>query len=264
MRKWLKISLLAMFIISIGSLLVAGNRAQKNTEIEEPDILIHVDGDNAFLNKEEVIKRLKRKGLIFPGQTKEELHLDSVERFIAAMSEVKQVTVNSFLGGAWKIEMDVRKPIARLQNNFDESYYLDEDGKAMPLSDNHVARVLVVTGDLPDRMSSESYTDIINNDSLISIRKIDDVYRISNYVCNDPLMQSLIGQIHRKSNGDFVLVPIVGGQKIIFGSAYSDEEVQEKFKKLKILYKEALPYEGWNKYTEISLKYDKQIVCKTN
>jgi cell division protein FtsQ len=76
-------------------------------------------------------------------------------------------------------------------------------------------------------------------------------------------MQSLIGQIHLKKDGDFVLIPLVGGQKIIFGSAFTDEEVREKFKKLKIFYKEAIPYEGWDKYEEISLKYKKQIVCRT-
>jgi cell division protein FtsQ len=56
---------------------------------------------------------------------------------------------------------------------------------------------------------------------------------------------------------------LVGGQKIIFGSANSDEEVKDKFEKLKLFYKEAIPFEGWNKYEEISLKYKKQIVCKT-
>jgi cell division protein FtsQ len=75
-------------------------------------------------------------------------------------------------------------------------------------------------------------------------------------------MQSLIGQIHLKKNGDFLLIPLVGDQKIIFGSAHSDEEVREKFKKLDIFYKEAIPYEGWNKYDEISLKYENQIVGK--
>ena len=72
-------------------------------------------------------------------------------------------------------------------------------------------------------------TGIINNDSLKSILKLDDIYRISSYVCEDSLFRSLIGQIHLEKNGDFVLVPLVGDQKIIFGSAYSDREVAEKF-----------------------------------
>jgi cell division protein FtsQ len=126
----------------------------------------------------------------------------------------------------------------------------------------YTARVVVVTGDIPDKMNSEPVSKIINNAFLKSNRKLDDLYRISHYVCNDQLFQALIGQIHRKKNGDFVLIPQVGGQKIIFGSALTDQEVSEKFRKLKVFYNEAIPYEGWNKYEEISLKYDKQIVCK--
>ena len=47
-----------------------------------------------------------------------------------------------------------------------------------------------------------------------------------------------------------------------FGSANSRSEVESKFEKLKVFYKEAMPYEGWRKYDEISLKYNGQIVCK--
>ena len=51
-------------------------------------------------------------------------------------------------------------------------------------------------------------------------------------------------------------------EKIIeFGKAETDKVVEEKFSKLKVFYKEAIPYEGWEKYKSISLKYDKQIVC---
>ena len=108
------------------------------------------------------------------------------------------------------------------------------------------------TGEIFDRQKSISVDEIINNDSLISIRKLDDIYRISDYVCNDPLFHSLIGQVHLEKNGDFILVPLVGDQRI----------VSEKFEKLRIFYKQAIPYEGWNTYKEISLKYEDQIVCK--
>ena len=36
------------------------------------------------------------------------------------------------------------------------------------------------------------------------------------------------------------------------------------FYRLKVFYKEAIPYEGWNQYDEINLKYKKQIVCNKN
>lgn len=263
MNKWVKGSLWGLFLGGVITVLVFSQQSQSESTLDKVDILIHVTGENAFLNEHELHQRLKRRGFVFKGQMQRDLKVAAIEKFIRAMTEVKEVKVFTNIGHGWKIDVVVRKPIARIFNQFGESYYLDEDGVIMETSTIHTARVLVVSGNLKDRPSSISVSEIINNDSLKSIRKLDDVYRISNYVCKDPLMQALIGQVHLKKSGDFILVPIVGGQEIVFGTANTDKEVKEKFEKLKIFYSEAIPYEGWNKYTEINLKYDKQIVGKT-
>jgi cell division protein FtsQ len=221
-----------------------------------------VNGENVFLTEDELFDRIKRQGFIYTEQKFEELKLAEIEGFITKMTEVKSAKVYADLGGKWNIDVKIRKPIARIYNNFGESFYLDELGFTMAPSYLHVARVVIVTGDIPDRKNSVSVDKIINNDTLKSIRKLDDIYRISKYVCNSPFLNAQIGQIHLDKYGDFVLIPQVGGQKIIFGTARNDEEVADKFKKLVIFYKEGLPFEGWNKYDEINLKYKKQIVCK--
>lgn len=262
MKTWMKATAWSLFGIGVVYLLVSVREALDERILSDPEIHIHVKGENAFLTEKELLTRLRQSDYLHVDQQAGELNSEEVERFIKAMPEVKQVKVYAHLNGDWNIDLELRQPIARVFNNLGESYYLDADGFTMGTSGTHTARVVVVTGDIPDAAGTVSVSEIINNDSLKSIRKLDDVYRISNYVCNDPLMQSLIGQIHRERNGDFVLIPIVGGQKIVFGTALSTEEVNEKFNKLKIFYKEAIPYEGWNKYTEISLKYDNQIVCR--
>ncbi len=262
MKTWLKVSLWSLFGLVVIYLLVSVRTSLKQRILIEPDIHIKVDGENAFLTETELLTRLKQANLLFVDQKVEDLNTEKIEAYILAMNEVKSVNVFTHFDGNWNIDLELRKPIARVFNNFGQSFYLDSDGFMMEKTIGHTARVVVASGDIDDRFSSESMAEIINNDSLKSIRSLDEVYRISNYVCNDPLMHSLVGQIHRENNGDFVLIPIIGGQKIIFGTAGSENEVKEKFEKLKIFYKEAIPFEGWNKYSEISLKYDKQIVCK--
>ncbi len=262
MKGWLKIIGWITFLTVVIYLLVKVKNVQKETIIEAPEIVISVKGENAFLTKDELLDRLERKGLIYHNQKYKELNPNAIEQFINEMNEVRNSKIYTNIGGTWKIEIELRKPIARVINKFGENYYIDEEGNKMPLSDLHTAHVLIVTGEIPDRLSGENFSEIINNDTLKSIRKLDDIYFISNYVCNDQLFHSLIGQVHRRGNGDFVLIPKVGGQKIVFGSALSKTEVEEKFKKLKVFYKEAIPYEGWNKYDEFILKYANQIVCK--
>jgi cell division protein FtsQ len=262
MRIWIKRIVWVLFFVGVLVLMIRSCRVHEKRAMDKPKIVIHVKGEDAFLTEDELYDRLKRKGLIFEGQTQKTLKAAKIEQYIGAMSEVKDVKVFTRIGSKWTIEVTVRKPIARIFNQHHETFYLDEDGIVVRTSGLHTARVVVVTGAIPDRITSIPVEEIINNDSLKSIRKLDDVYRISNYVCNDPELQALIGQIHLKKNGDFVLIPLVGGQLIVFGSAFSDREVRDKFKKLKIFYTKGIPFEGWDKYSEINLKYGDQIVGK--
>lgn len=262
MRKWIKISLWTIFITGVIWIGVMIKKRVDEQLVAAPKIEVMVDGENAFITGEELFIRLKDKHLYWEGVTREQLNIGEIETYIASISQVKNVSVYQQIDGNWSIEVAMRKPVARIFNIFGETFYLDEDGVSFETIPTHTARTLVFTGEIKDRIMTENVTEIINNDSLKSIRKLDDIYRISNYVCNDPVFQSLIGQVHLKKNGDFILVPLVGDQKIIFGSAFTEEEVEEKFEKLRIFYEEAIPYEGWNTYSEISLKFKDQIVCK--
>lgn len=60
--------------------------------------------------------------------------------------------------------------------------------------------------------------------------------------------------------GEFVLVPLIGDQKIILGST---RHLDDKLNRLKIFYQKAMPATGWREYETINLKYNGQIVfCK--
>ena len=262
MKNWIKISLWSLFgilIIALGFKIKSDLDAKL---LPSPTIVIHVEDENAFITDSIILKSLKNQQLLFEGQKIEELEIEAIEQFVGSISQVKSVDVFQQIDGEWQINIHIRKPIARVFNKFGETFYLDSEGNTMSTTPSHTARTLVFTGEIKDKPNSISVDDIINNDSLISIRKLDDIYRISDYVCNDPLFHSMVGQIHLEKNGDFILVPLVGDQKIIFGTAHSISEVESKFEKLRIFYKEAIAYEGWTKYAEISLKYEGQIVCK--
>src|SRR5690554_2439196 len=132
----------------------------------------------------------------------------------------------------------------------------------MRLSPYAKPKILAFTG-LEQLISVEmGYDEIINNDSLKTKSKMDQIYRISNYVCNDAFYDAQIVQVHYTKNDGFVLIPRVGDNKIIFGSANSDEMVSNKFEKLTTFYDEVIPYEGWDKYESINLKFKGQIVAK--
>ena len=260
-NKWLKVFFWILLLIGIAIVFVFASREENKKVIDTPAISIHVDGET-FLTEDELMLRLKNSNLLIRNQKNEQLDIRKIERKITSMEEVKEVEVYRELGEKWNIRVVLRKPIARIYNTSNQTFYIDQDGFLMSRSTNHTARVIVFSGFLHDRFFKGSVNEFINNDSLKSIKKMDDIFRISNYVCNHPLMYKLIGQIYLEKNGDFVLIPLVGDQKIVFGTANTDKEVAEKFNRLTTFYKEAISFEGWSKYSEITVKYEGQIVCR--
>lgn len=262
MKKWLQIVIWVLVLLGVGTVFFFAFREDGNKKLKAPDISIHVEGESAFLTENELLDRLKIRNLFNKEMAVGQLKAHTIERNIAAMAEVKSVQVYKHIGNKWEIQLELRKPIARIFALNGQSYYLDQDGFMMYRSALHTARVLVFSGAIRDVYNPRLHCDFINNGTLKSSQKINQIYHISNYVCNDPFLHKLIGQIHLQKNGDFVLIPLVGDQQIIFGAAPNPEQVQDKFERLKLFYKEALPHEGWNKYKEISVKYEGQIVCR--
>ena len=262
MKIWLlRIFWLLLFIGVVVVFYFAG-QAEQNKVLRTPLISIHAEDENTFLTGQELKDRLQLRKLFRTKMLANELNVHSIERAISAMAEVKEVNVYKHLGDKWEIKLALRKPIARIFNTSGQSYYLDQDGFMMYRSTLHTARVLVFSGAIRDVYNPHLNCDFINNPNLKSSQKISQIYRISNYVCNDPLMHKLIGQVYLQPNGDFILIPLVGEQQIVFGPARSTKDVSDKFERLTHFYKEALPHEGWNKYKEISVKYEGQIVCR--
>lgn len=262
MKKWIKIASWCIFVIA--SVYLTTSSIQKSDEqlIKKPIITVHVSDNNPFVTSEEIEERLRNKHLIYDGNKQDSVDINAIEKFIHSISQVKDVEVFEQLDGNLNIDITLRQPVARIFNKNNESYYLDKDGNTMSTTHLHTARVLIFSGEINDKAFEYSTSEIINNDSLKSIKRLDDIYRISKYVCNDPFLRALIGQVYVEKNGDLILTPIVGDQKIVFGTALNDYQVKVKFEKLKTFYTEAMPYEGWNTYKEICLKYKDQIVCK--
>ena len=262
MKKVFKIIFWVLFAVGLILIVFFASKENNNTVAKKPDISIHVEGENAFLTESELLDRLIYKRLYQKNMKVNVVNVKKIEAAIIKMEEVKNVRVYKNIGNSWNIDVELRNPIARIFTLSQKAYYLDDEGFTMGRSTLHTAHVLVFSGFITENMEKASVKEIINNDSLKSIQKLDDIYRISNYVCKDSLLNALIGQVYLEKNGDFILIPLVGKQTILFGSANSDEVVADKFNRLKVFYKEGMPHEGWEKYNTIIVKYEGQIVCR--
>ena len=262
MKKWLKIVFWVIFISGVIVLQAYALKHQKNHAINLPKIDLEIQDGIVLINKEEIMNLLRTNGFIHDSLKKSELEINAIEKFLGELNEIESVDVYKRLNDSWFIQAKIKRPIARIKFNDGDGFYVDKHGNIMNLSPFSKPRILAFTGlDGLIKRPIES-KKIINNDSLITKYKLGEIYRISSYVCNDAFYDAQIVQVHYDESQGFILIPRVGGQKIIFGTAESDEEVRNKFEKLTTFYEEVIPYEGWDKYSVINLRFANQIVAR--
>jgi cell division protein FtsQ len=80
-----------------------------------------------------------------------------------------------------------------------------------------------------------------------------------NFIEKDPFWKAQISQMHIDKKGNIKMYTQVSKQVVEFGKP---EDIEEKFRNLKIFYKDILPTKGWNSYDRVSVKFKDQIVCE--
>ena len=121
-----------------------------------------------------------------------------------------------------------------------EGYYVDEDGKIMPLSRKYTSRVVVATGNISRKFACNGLYSFI-----MTLR-------------NDEFWDALVEQIVVEKGNEVVLIPKVGNFRIVLGTL---DDMNEKLENLRLFLREGIVLKGWNVYKEINLKFKNQIVC---
>lgn len=262
MKKFLKIASIVLILSGTVFLLIASNQKVKQQRLGDPIIQLNVQDGITLLTEEELLNEIKIRNLFRDSLKKSDLKIKDIESYILSMNEVLNADVYMQLDNQWHIDVVTKRPVARVVLNESSHFYIDADYHLMQLSPYSKPKILAFTGLENIIKSHGSYADLINNDSLKTKCKLDQIYHISKYVCNDAFYNAQIVQVHYTNEDGFVLIPRVGKHKIIMGSAESEKEVAEKFKKLTTFYEEVIPFEGWSKYESINLKFEDQIVAK--
>lgn len=257
MKAWLKISL---WILSVGMLafLMGFVANQENSALcEGLEITIKRDNvNNAFVSKKEVEQSVRDMGYSIEGQYMKDFDIGHLEKVFKSKPSVRNAEVYKSIDHKLHIDIEERSPIARIFNMFGESFYIDREGKLMPLSNNYTARVLVVNGYVNIPYSSFFGED--NENTSFYRNKLDELYTLVDFIQSDEFWKAQIAQIFIDKYQEVLLIPKVGNHKIVIGNV---DELSEKFDKLKILYNKGLPKTGWNEYDTINLKFKNQIVC---
>jgi cell division protein FtsQ len=216
-------------------------------------IKILIPGADNFIEREEVDAILKQSQGNLIGRQLEGINLEDIEKSIKANPYIAFATVFADMDGVIHIEIQQRQPILRVINSNDQDYYIDRDGLKMPVSSNFTANVLVANGRIMEHFSGRV-------DTLIT-KLAEDLYKTALFIKSDTIWDAQIEQLYVNDRNDIELIPRVGIQKIILGTA---DSLDVKMRNLLAFYKQAMPKVGWDTYKTINIKYTNQIVCEKN
>ena len=253
----LSLSIALAFLISLGFV------DSRRSKMECNDVVIRILDTlgQSFVEPEDIHLVVLNKFGELKGQKLSSINIALLEKIIDNNPFVADAEVFSSIDGKLNIEVLQRRPVVRVVNFNNESFYVDDEGVFMPLSEKYTARVPLANGYIFNRETELKVQEpdaASINDSLSPASIMRDVYNVSRFVAQDEFWNAQIEQIYVNANGDLELIPRVGRHSIVLGNG---KDLKEKFDRLFLFYTDGLNKAGWDKYKTINLKFKDQVVC---
>ncbi len=169
---------------------------------------------------------------------KDKLDLNKVEKTLEENPMIEKAEVYTTIDGKLKAQVRQKTPIARIYEGV-TSYYVDRNGKEMPLSETFTARVPLVTGAL-DKIEKEN------------------LHALLIYIYNDDFLKKNIIGIEIRPSGNIRMLNRNYDYEILFGKTVN---MERKFNNYKAFLQDAVKDTLIENYKTINLKFTQQVVC---
>jgi cell division protein FtsQ len=241
----------ATALLAISFLIAFSERKQGGTMCN--DIIIDLDNlhENHFLDEADVMKLVEGSGQSVKGTGIDRIDLKQIEQKLKYDKHILDAELYGDLKGNLVVNVELRRPIARIVQSDGPDAYIAEDGVIMPVSEKYTSRVVLVSGPFVKRL--------LEDEDLTKSEEGRQLKNMIEFINEDDFWKAQIAQLDIGSNGKITIYPQVTGQRIEFGNT---ENFEEKFTKLMIFYKEILPQRGWTKYGRVNLEYEGQIIAE--
>lgn len=285
MKLMLNIGSWVILLGGMLSLMSFSHYSRQSQPCNKLEINIDRPINSKFVTKEDVQSLIENIGYDMTKETMTSIDIQQLEQLLKNNASIDNANVFTTIDGRLVVKIEERTPIIRIYNSFGESFYLDQEGSIMPLSDKYTARVLLAHGninipfstvyrleDLENQLSRlfrRKNSSAVENTQLFNRLKMDaqdlpgatelnDLFKLAQFINQNEFWKAQVSHIYVNQQEDIELSPRVGHHNIIFGSI---DNLEEKFDKLNLFYKKGLNRTGWNQYETINLKFKNQVVC---
>lgn len=256
-RYSIKKILLAILWVTVGTgttvLLVAAIKKKDAAKCKQIEIKISgIENSNGpkFVDEDEILNTIKTSINGTPiGKTIGSFDLKKIESELEKSKWVKNAELFFDNKDILNVNLQEREPVARVFTAAGTSFYIDDELKMLPLSDKVPAKLPVFTN-----FPSDNIVLSVADSSLLM-----DIKNISLAIQKDSFWMAMIDQVDITGQRNFEMIPKIGNQLIVFGSA---ADIEEKFNRLQLFYKNIIVKTGWAKYSVINVQYKNQVVAK--
>ncbi len=230
------------------ALLVAAINSKNSSGCQGLEVEINGGGKARFLNKKDLTVMLENNGLKdWHNKKIASFNLLQMESLLRRNNWIRDVQIYFDNNQVLKIRIEEREPVARLFSISGSSFLIDSNGVQMALSERNVFRLPVFTG-----YPSEKFG--IRKDSALN----SQIRELADFLNRDSFWSGQIQEVHIRVEKTFQMTPLIGSQLIEFGDG---NNLENKFHRLFIFYKEVLARAGLEKYTGINLAFANQVIA---
>ena len=198
---------------------------------------IKVSAETLYTDKNKILDDVKQ--ILLTGNHRE---ISSLENELEKMSHIESAEIYFSVNGEVSLSYYEFEPVVRVFNSENQSYYLDSNCKRIPLSEKYTADIILFTG----------YTENIKDDLILNLAK---------KINSNKFLSNQVSEVFVNETSEAFFIPVLGNHKIKLGS-FNNLEI--KIKKMMTFYDKIIPKHGWEKYSEINLEYQNQIICLKN
>ena len=247
-RKILITIIVPVVAVGMLTLLIAAISEKKRGQCKDYKITIKSADKNLFIDEKDVYKLLSSAtGGAVKGQPISAINIRKLETMLENSVWINDAQLYFDNTNTLHVTVNEREPLARVFTIGGSSFYIDSLQKRMPLSERKSARVPVFTG-FPDKKN------LSQKDSVL----LSDIKTVATFINNDPFWKSQASEIDITPERNFEMVPVIGNHLVKIGDA---QNLDQKFHRLFLFYKNVLSRTGFDKYKVIDAQYDGQIVA---
>jgi len=252
-KVWRQVLAVAL-VIGLLSVWIIGINRTASLRIENIQVNIDkVEGERNLISVGD-IERLIKEDLPndITYQRITDIDIGMIEHMLNADTRILNAEV--FIDAKKDLVIDIiqRRPILRVMNQHGDQFYVDQSGSYVRTVDKKATRVPVVTG----------YVETLEPDGHVAFNpRLQEAFQVILESRKDPVLRALIEQVHVEKSKRIIIIPKIGDDHIVLDHT---DGLSEKLSNLRQFYKELARTDSWDKYNEINISYNNQIVVRNS